>query len=100
MILLEHETTSAFRIDLPPKMEPPTELELRASWLQELVRAGMEWARLRGKRIGRPKVTEREGFLQRFEAVVERVGPGGLSRRQAARELAIGYATLKRLLDA
>jgi hypothetical protein len=66
----------------------------------ELVRAGMEWARLRGKRIGRPKVTEREGFLQRFEAVVERIGPGGLSRRQAARELAIGYATLKRLLDA
>jgi hypothetical protein len=32
--------------------------------------------------------------------VVERIGPAGLSRRQAARELAIGYATLKRLLDA
>jgi len=31
---------------------------------------------------------------------VQRIGPGGISRRQAARELAIGYATLKRLLDA
>jgi len=31
---------------------------------------------------------------------VECIGLGGLSRRQAARELAIGYATLKRLLDA
>lgn len=56
-------------------------------------------ARLRGKRIGRPKVTEQEGFLPRFEAVVERIGTGGISRRQAAKELDIGYATLKRLLD-
>jgi len=32
--------------------------------------------------------------------VVERLGAGGLSRRKAARELGIGYATLKRLLDA
>lgn len=67
---------------------------------RELVLAGMERARLRGNRIGRPKVIEREGFLQRFEAVIERIGPRGISRRQAAKELAIGYATLKRLLDA
>ena len=67
---------------------------------RELVLAGMERALLLGKRIGRPSVTEREGFSQRFEAVVERIEPGGISRRQAARELAIGYATLKRLLDA
>ena len=67
---------------------------------RELVRAGMKEARLRGKRIGRPKVTEQEGFLPRFEAVVERIGTGGISRRQAAKELDIGYATLKRLLDA
>jgi len=67
---------------------------------RELVLAGMERAVLQGKRIGRPSVTEREGFSQCFEAVVERIGPGGISRRKAARELAIGYATLKRLLDA
>ena len=66
---------------------------------RDLVLAGMEQARLQGKRIGRPKVIEQEGFLQRFQVVVSRIGEGGISRRQAARELNIGYATLKRLLD-
>jgi hypothetical protein len=65
----------------------------------ELVQAGMERARQQGKRIGRPSVTGRDGFSQRFTAVVDRLEQGGISRRQAARELAIGYATLKRLLD-
>lgn len=66
----------------------------------QLVLAGMERAREQGKRIGRPSVTERDGFSQRFMAAVERLEQGEISRRQAARELAIGYATLKRLLDA
>jgi|TARA_Y100000294_G_C8545495_1_gene332944 hypothetical protein len=66
---------------------------------RELVKAGMERARRLGKRIGRPSVTERDGFAERFTQVVERIGSGGLSRRQAARELHIGFATLKRLLD-
>jgi hypothetical protein len=66
---------------------------------RDLVVAGMERARLQGKRIGRPRVNERPEFEKRFAAVVERIGPGGISRRQAARELGIGYATLKRLLD-
>ena len=60
----------------------------------------MERARQMGKRIGRPPVIEREGFPQRLAAVVERIGPGGISLRQAAKELDIGLATLKRLLDA
>ena len=67
---------------------------------RDLVLAGMERARQQGKRIGRPMVRERPEFEQQFTAVVERMGLGGLSRRQAARELGIGYATLKRLLDA
>ena len=67
---------------------------------RELVRAGMERARKLGKRIGRPRVTERDGFAERFSEVVERIASGGLSHRQAARELDIGFATLKRLLDA
>jgi transposase len=91
------------------KSKPKTGLGWGGEWYQdeakkcthrELVLVGMEKARNRGKRIGRPKVIEREGFLQRFEAVVERIGPEGISRRQAARDLDIGYATLKRLLDA
>ena len=66
----------------------------------QFVLAGMERARQQGKRIGRPSVMERDGFSQRFMAAVERLEQGVISRRQAARELAIGYATLKRLLDA
>ena len=72
------------------------ELEL----IRERVKAGMERARRQGKRIGRPKVTDRRGFKNRFGAVLERLRSGELSRRKAAIELDIGYATLKRLLDA
>ena len=74
--------------------------ESRKCQHRDLVRAGMERARQAGKRIGRPRVTERPDFLKRFAAVVQNIGPTGLSRRRAAKELAIGYATLKRLLDA
>ena len=74
--------------------------ESRKCMHRDLVRAGMERARQQGKRIGRPRVSERPEFSERFAAVAGRIGPGGLSRRQAAKELAIGYATLKRLLDA
>jgi hypothetical protein len=67
---------------------------------RDLVLAGMERAREQGKRIGRPRVRERPGFDQRFIQVVECIGPEGITQTQAARELGIGYATLKRLLDA
>ena len=66
---------------------------------RELVLGGMERARQQGKRIGRPRVSERPEFEEQYAKVVERIGPGGFSRRQAARALGIGYATLKRLLD-
>ena len=66
---------------------------------RELVKAGMERARKLGKRIGRPKVTERDGFAERFAEVVSRIGPDGLSPRQAARELDISLSTLRRLSD-
>ena len=67
---------------------------------RELVKEGMKRARQQGKRIGRPRVSERPDFTQRFAAAVERIALGILSKRQAARELDIGYATLARLLDA
>ena len=54
---------------------------------RDLVLAGMERARQHGKRIGRPRVSERPEFEQQFTAVAERIRLGGLSRRQAAREL-------------
>ena len=72
------------------------ELEL----IRERVKAGMDRARRQGKRIGRPKVTDKRGFKNRFGAVLVRLRSGEISRRKAAKELNIGYATLKRLLDA
>ena len=72
------------------------ELEL----IRERVKAGMDRARRQGKRIGRPGVTDRRGFDRRFGAILERLSSGELSRRKAAFELGIGYATLKRLIDA
>lgn len=55
--------------------------------------------RRKGIRIGRPRVTDREGFDRCFGAILERLNGGDVSRCQAAKELHIGYATLKRLLD-
>ena len=59
----------------------------------------MERARKQGIKIGRPRVTDRKGFKRRFRDILERLNDGVISRRQAAKELGIGYATLKRLLD-
>ena len=42
---------------------------------------------------------DRRGFKYRFGGILERLSEGKLSRTQAAKELGIGYATLKRLLD-
>ena len=100
----------------PPHAEPesvendiePSPSEPRVIWYEdsamrqihrELVKAGMARARQQGKRIGRPRVTERPEFAQRFAAVMDRVTLGILSKRQAAKALGIGYATLKRLMD-
>jgi len=73
--------------------------QLEREILRERVRAGMERARKQGHKIGRPKVMDRRGFKRRFGAVLERLQKGQVSRRQAAIELDIGYATLKRLID-
>ena len=43
---------------------------------------------------------DRRGFKNCFGAILERLKAGEISRRKAAKELNIGYATLKRLLDA
>lgn len=73
--------------------------QLERGILRERVKAGMDRARKQGRHIGRPRVTERRGFSSRFEDMVERLDRGDISRRKAARELNIGFATLKRLLD-
>lgn len=49
---------------------------------------------------GQPSVIEHEDFPRTSEAVVERIRPIDVSWHQAAKELAIAHATLKRLLHA
>jgi DNA invertase Pin-like site-specific DNA recombinase len=73
--------------------------QLERGILRERVKAGMDRARKEGRKIGRPRVTDRRAFNQRFGAILERLSQGLVSRRKAAQELGIGYATLKRLLD-
>ncbi len=74
--------------------------QLERGILRERIRAGLDRARKQGHKIGRHRVTDRRGFNQAYGAILERLARGEVSRRQAARELHIGYATLKRLLDA
>jgi DNA invertase Pin-like site-specific DNA recombinase len=74
--------------------------QLERGIFRERVKAGMERARKQGKRIGRPRVTDRRGFKMRFGTILEGLNADEISRRRAAKELNIGYATLKRLLDA
>jgi len=65
-----------------------------------LVKAGMKRAQQNGKKIGRPRVSERPGFNERLADVLARISLGTLSRRKGAKEMEIGYATLKRIIDA
>ncbi len=74
--------------------------EFELGVIREWVKVGMDRARRQGRQIGRPQVTDRKGFKKRFGAILERLNGGDISRRQAAKQLNIGYATLKRLLDA
>ena len=73
--------------------------QLERGILRERVKAGMQRAKAQGHQIGRPRVMDRKGFKGRFGVVLERLTQGQVSRCQAAKELGIGYATLKRLID-
>ena len=74
--------------------------QLERGILRERVKAGMDRARKQGVQICRPRVMDRKGFKRRFGDILERLRREEISRRRAANELGIGYATLKRLLDA
>lgn len=74
--------------------------EMERELIADRVREGMRHAARRGARIGRPPVTARAGFAARWSRVQAELAAGRLSRRQAARRLGIGTATLARLLAA
>jgi DNA invertase Pin-like site-specific DNA recombinase len=74
--------------------------EMERELIADRVKEGMRHAARQGKRIGRPPVTARPAFARRWPTVQAEVAAGRLSRRQAARRLGIGTATLARLLAA
>ena len=72
--------------------------EMERELIADRVKEGMRHAARQGKRIGRPPVTARPGFVRRWPTVRAELVAGRCSRRQAARRLGIGTATLARLL--
>lgn len=73
--------------------------EFELEVLSERVKAGMDRARRQGVRIGRPPVTARDGFAERWAVVRTKLEAGTISKSEAARQLDCGYATLLRLLN-
>ena len=74
--------------------------QLERGILRERVVAGMQRAKREGRRVGRPPVTSRPGFSERWATVRTDLEAGRISRSEAARRLGCGYATLLRLLQA
>lgn len=74
--------------------------EMERELIADRVREGMRHAARQGARIGRPPVTARPGFAARWGRVHGELVVGHLSRRQVARRLGIGSATLGQLLAA
>jgi transposase len=70
----------------------------RLAWHSQSIKQGMERARQRGRRIGRPPTRDRHWLRPDFIDAEQRIREGTLSPGRAAKELGIGYATLKRLL--
>jgi DNA invertase Pin-like site-specific DNA recombinase len=72
--------------------------QLERGILRERVKAGMERARRQGRRVGRPPVTARPRFAERWAEVRAELEAGRISRHEAARRLRCGRATVQRLL--
>ena len=72
--------------------------QLERGILRERVKAGMERARRDGVHIGRPPVTAKPGFAERWAEVRPELEARRISKGEAARRLGIGHASLLRLL--
>ena len=73
--------------------------DARLAWHSQQIKEGMERARQRGQRIGRPRVSDGYRTRSDFIRAEQRIRAGELSVRRAAQELGMGYNTLKRLLS-
>ena len=74
--------------------------EFESARLGERVRAGMANAKAKGVHVGRPRLTDNERLMARFETLRPAIAAGEISKRQAAKRLRIGQASLARLLAA
>lgn len=72
--------------------------EFELEVLSERVKAGMDRARRQGVHIGRPPVTAKPGFAERWAAIRPDLEARRISKGEAARRLGIGHASLLRLL--
>jgi DNA invertase Pin-like site-specific DNA recombinase len=72
--------------------------QLERGILRERVKAGMERARRQGRRVGRPRATERPGVRRAWPGVAADLAAGTISIRAAARRLGVGAATVRRML--
>ncbi len=97
-LLLRLDTTSPFGEALFHITAAYAQLERAV--LAERVRAGMERAARNGIKVGRPRVTERPLFAERWAHVKQKILTGALSRRQAATKLKVGIASIHRLMAA
>jgi len=78
--------------------------EFERDLIRERVREGMVKARRIGTRsgrpIGRPGALSKLAFRRQWRDLEPKIRAGVISRRQAARELGVGLATIQRLLAA
>jgi DNA invertase Pin-like site-specific DNA recombinase len=73
--------------------------EFERDLIRERVRDGLDNARRKGVRIGRPPALERPRVAARWPEVRRLLLDGGIGRREAARRLQVGAGTLQRLLE-
>ena len=87
---LEHDSTEALLAEVDAA---------RLVWHSQSIKKGMERARQRGQQIGRPRTRDRHLLRPDFIEAEQRIREGSLSPGRAAKELGMGYNTLKRLLE-
>lgn len=74
--------------------------ELEAALIAERVREGMNAARRKGKRLGRPPASQDPTIAKRWQDIAHAVELGELSKTDAARELGVSRATVRALMRA
>ena len=67
--------------------------EFERSMIQERVKAGLSRAKVQGKMLGRPKVTEK------VERAVLAARAEGTGKRKIAKQLGVGVSTVVRILS-